>query len=49
MAEDYHRREYEVVVKPSTDPQGVRISMYDVVSTLAAVSYTHLDVYKRQF
>lgn len=35
MAEDYHRREYEVVVKPSTDPQGVRISMYDVVSTLA--------------
>ena len=37
VAEEYARREYEEVVRPSSDPEGRYISMYDVISTLAEV------------
>ena len=37
MAKGCDRREYEEVVRPSSDPQGRFISMYDAISTLAEV------------
>lgn len=37
VAKGCDRREYEEVVRPSSDPQGRFISMYDAISTLAEV------------